>query len=161
MHGTSYNGISSLIDIFLDKKKHYNIIDVGSFDVNGTYRPIFQDNPNWTYFGVDIVAGKNVDKVILPYNWDIPDESYDLVLSGQCLEHVEMPWLWITEIYRICKKDGLIILTAPWNFFIHKHPVDCWRILPDGMTVLLTKVINTTILHLSINNTDTFAVARK
>jgi hypothetical protein len=161
MHPTSYNGIKSLVDTYIDKEKHCDIIEVGSYDVNGTYKTIFQGNPNWTYFGIDIIAGRNVDKVVLPYNYDIPDESYDLVLSGQCLEHVEMPWIWITEVFRICKTGGLLMLTAPWSWVQHSHPVDCWRILPDGMQVLLEKVVKTTILHLSSNNTDTFAVARK
>ena len=160
MHTSSYEGISALVDRFMDKTKEYKILDVGSYDINGNYKGIFQ-YPGWSYLGVDIVAGNNVDKVIEPYKWDIPDASYDVVLSGQCLEHVEMPWLWIKEAERVLKPGGLIMLTAPWQFCIHQFPVDCWRILPDGMKVLLTKVANMSIIHLHINQTDCFAVARK
>ena len=160
MHTSSYEGISALVDRFMDKIKEYSILDVGSYDINGNYKAIF-NYPGWKYTGVDIVVGPNVDYVIQPYQWDIPTESYDVVVSGQCLEHVEMPWLWIKEAERVCKKDGLVILTAPWLFPIHQYPVDCWRILPDGMKVLLTKVASMSLLHLSINQTDCFAVARK
>ena len=160
MHDSSYAGVSALADKYLDKMKEYNILDVGSYDINGNYKAIF-NYPGWKYTGVDIVAGPNVDYIIQPYQWDIPTESYDVVLSGQCLEHVEMPWLWIKEAERVCKKDGLVILTAPWLFPIHQFPVDCWRILPDGMKVLLTKVANMSLLHLSVNQNDCFAVARK
>jgi SAM-dependent methyltransferase len=160
MHDTSYNGISALVNQFMDKTKLYSVLDVGSYDVNGNYKSIF-NYPGWSYLGVDIAFGPNVDKCIEPYQWDLQDNSYDVVLSGQCLEHVEMPWLWIKEAERVCKPGGLIILTAPWCFPIHQYPVDCWRLLPDGMSVLLTKVAHTTILHLSTNDNDCFAVARK
>lgn len=108
-------------------------------------------------------AGPNVDIVISdPYNWGLPSSSYDVIISGQCLEHVEMPWLWIKEAERVCKPGGFMILIAPWSCGQHRYPVDCWRILPDGMNVLLTKCANMSLLHCEIaGETDTVAVASK
>ncbi len=39
------------------------IVDLGSCDYNGNYRPIFAQPP-WRYLGVDLSAGKNVDLVL-------------------------------------------------------------------------------------------------
>jgi hypothetical protein len=30
-----------------------------------------------------------------------------------------------------------VFITAPWSWEIHRYPVDCWRILPDGMRELI------------------------
>jgi hypothetical protein len=39
------------------------ILDVGSQDVNGSYRQIFSE-PRWSYTGLDMTAGPNVDIVV-------------------------------------------------------------------------------------------------
>jgi SAM-dependent methyltransferase len=81
------------------------VLDVGSYNVNGTYRPIF--GSGYSYQGLDISPGPNVDIVANNlYRWPVEDNFYDLVISGQCLEHVEAPWLWIDEVYRVCKPGG-------------------------------------------------------
>jgi hypothetical protein len=33
--------------------------------------------------------------------------------------------------------NGYVFITAPWSWEIHRYPVDCWRILPDGMRELI------------------------
>jgi SAM-dependent methyltransferase len=63
-----------------------------------------------------------------------------VVISGQCLEHVEEPWNLVTEFHRVCRPGGLCFCIAPWNLPEHRFPVDCYRYLPDGMRHLFTKV---------------------
>lgn len=159
MHPSSYNTMQSIINQYLDKSTNLSILDVGSFDVNGTYRPLM--SPNWTYTGLDIVPGKNVDIVArTPYLWGLM-QQYDAVISGQCLEHVEKPWEIILEIERSCKSGGLIVIIVPWSAGIHKHPVDCWRILPDGMKVLMSQCANLDIIRCDVSQDDCVGVARK
>ena len=31
------------------------------------------------------------------------DNIYDVVLSGQTIEHVKRPWLWVPELARVCR----------------------------------------------------------
>ncbi len=71
------------------------------------------------------------------YNFPIPDESYDIVLSGQVIEHVKMIWKWMKELKRITKPGGLIITISPVSWTYHEAPIDCWRIYPEGMRALL------------------------
>jgi len=83
-------------------------------------------------------AGENVDVVVEdPYDWkQISNESYDVVFSGSCFEHVEFPWLTIKEIARVLKVGGLTCNIAPAVGEEHRYPVDCWRIYPDGFIAL-------------------------
>jgi SAM-dependent methyltransferase len=67
---------------------------------------------------------------------EIADDTYDLVISGQALEHVEFFWGTAFEIGRVLKPGGITALIAPSNGFEHRYPVDCWRFYADGMTAL-------------------------
>ena len=137
------------------------ILDVGSADVNGTFRPLF-DKPRWTYTGLDIVPGTNVDIVAeKPYCWPLEEDSFDVVISGSCLEHVQAPWLWAREVARVVRPGGLVMVIAPWRWPQHRHPVDCWRVLPDGMSFLLGGWAGLDVVECGIRECDTYCVARR
>jgi len=90
------------------------IVDLGSQDIRGSYRTIF-DRPPWRYVGVDIVPGKNVELVIRdPYNWrELKSNSVDVLISGQTFEHTEFFWETAEEIQRILKPNGFVALSLP------------------------------------------------
>lgn len=71
-----------------------------------------------------------------PYVFPIADETYDVVLSGQVIEHVAKIWLWIREIARVLRTGGAAITIGPVSWPYHDYPIDCWRIYPDGMKAL-------------------------
>jgi SAM-dependent methyltransferase len=133
----------SSFDLMLWFVKNYlkdevtTILDVGSMDVNGTYKSAFT-NPKWAYKGLDIEAGKNVDIVAAsPYCY--PTSDWDVVISGQTGEHVEDIYAWADELIRVVKPGGLLYVAIPAAWNEHRYPVDCWRILPDGMRWLFVK----------------------
>jgi SAM-dependent methyltransferase len=135
MHPSSYNEAARLVATYLPRDKALRILDVGAYDVNGTYRPLF-DAPDWKYEGADAAAGPNVMHVLLdPYCWTLPG-TYDVIISGQTLEHVEFFWLTWREMVRYLKPGGLIFLLLPSAGPEHRYPVDCWRFYRDGMTAL-------------------------
>lgn len=114
------------------------VVDVGSLDVNGTYRDLF--GPEWKYVGVDIKPGKNVD-LAMPSEYEIPfpDSSADLVISGQAIEHCRNPFKFVAEMRRVAKSGATIIIIAPFIWVPHRYPIDCWRFLPDGMKQLFVE----------------------
>lgn len=136
---------SSLENILAFRKKYLAgredeplfILDLGSLDVNGSYRDWFAVEP-WTYRGIDMAAGKNVDIVLQdPYDWrEIRSGSVDVMVSGQAFEHIEYFWSTMLEITRVLKPEGLCCLIAPSGGPEHRYPVDCWRFYPDGFTAL-------------------------
>lgn len=139
MHIGSYEKMTHFVAKYLGPKANLplRIIELGSMDVNGTHRPLF-NNPKWAYTGIDMAAGPNVDMVLTdPYNWDmLPSDTYDAVISGSVLEHIEFPWLTMKEIARILRPDGYTCNIAPSAGFEHRFPVDCYRYYPDGMKAL-------------------------
>lgn len=70
------------------------------------------------------------------YDYPIPDNTYDIVLSGQVLEHVRKIWRWIKELSRVCKVGGYVITINPVSWHYHDALVDCWRVYPEGMKAL-------------------------
>src|SRR5438105_5014048 len=121
------------------KGRPVRVLDVGSMSMgtDGSFREIFRF-PGASYLGLDAAPGPNVDLVPQdPYCWrELPDESFDVIISGQALEHVEFPWLIVEQIQRKLKVRGLACLLVPSRGPEHRFPVDCYRYYPDGMRAL-------------------------
>ena len=85
------------------------IFDLGSFNINGSYKPFF-DEPGWTYRGLDLQQGPNVDLVLRdPYIFEgIGSGTADVFISGQAFEHIEFFWLSMLEIGRVLKTGGFV-----------------------------------------------------
>ena len=118
------------------------ILDVGSRDVNGTFRHLFPGRP---YVGIDIEAGDGVDVVVEPYSYPFEDNRFEVIVSGSTLEHVRRPWKWMKEIARILKPAGRVCVIAPYAYPYHEHPVDCWRVYPEGLRALFEDAGLTTL----------------
>jgi SAM-dependent methyltransferase len=71
------------------------------------------------------------------YEYPVPDESYDLVVAANVLEHVRKPWVWMRELRRVVRKGGHVITINPVSWPYHEAPIDCWRAFPEGMKALL------------------------
>ena len=119
-----------------------DVLDVGS-------RAIGQGTPThrativahgWRYVGLDIEAGENVDLLVSDgYNWNaLADDSYDVVLCSQVLEHTRYPWRLVQEMSRVLRPRGLAFLAAPSAGHVHRYPEDCFRYYPDGLSALAT-----------------------
>jgi SAM-dependent methyltransferase len=113
------------------------ILDVGSRDVNGSYRQIFSA-ARWTYAGLDLTAGGNVDIVVRsPYVWkEVASGSVDVIISGQAFEHIQYFWITMLEMARVLTTGGLCCILAPSSGPEHPYPLDCWRFYPDGLVSL-------------------------
>jgi SAM-dependent methyltransferase len=139
VHQSSYEKMRYFRDRYLvvQERTTHVVVDLGSADVNGTYRSLF-DESGWSYVGLDLSPGKNVDVVLEnPYRWTgIATNSVDVCVSGQALEHIPYFWLIVLEIERVLKPGGLCCLIAPSSGYEHRFPVDCWRFYPDGFEAL-------------------------
>lgn len=136
MHLSSLEHMGDLVTRYLDPLKPLSVVDIGSYDVNGTYRPLFA-KPDWRYTGVDLEQGPGVDVVLdSPYRLPMKSESVDVIVSGQAFEHVEFFWLSFAEMLRVLKPGGTIFLIAPSRGPEHRYPQDCWRFYPDGYRAL-------------------------
>ena len=139
MHKSSLDKMLAFRNKYLDSKKNEAllILDLGSLDVNGSYREYF-DTSSWTYRGIDMVPGNNVDIILKnPYNWrEVKSNSVDVLISGQAFEHIEFFWITMLEVARVLKTGGLCCIIAPSGGPEHRYPVDCWRFYPDGFSAM-------------------------
>lgn|SRR3990167_7263824 len=158
MHPSSLLQAQKFIDNYLDQSANLLIADVGSYDVNGTYRPLF-DKPNWDYVGIDIIGGPNVD-IIVPSDDPWLYNNFDVVISGQCLEHVAKPWLWIKQVASLGKPGSIFWITAPNTWGFHEYPIDCWRVWPDGMKALFDEA-GLECIDAFVYENDTVGIAKR
>lgn len=141
MHADSLKNMQRFFDCYVAPHlgapdDRLRLVDIGAMDENGSYREIFS-HPAFEYVGVDLMAGKGVDVVAEnPYAWLLPDNSADIVISGQMMEHCEFFWKAFDEMVRIAKPGALIVLIVPSHGPVHRYPVDCYRFLPDSMAAL-------------------------
>ncbi|OGK52581.1 hypothetical protein A2966_03510 [Candidatus Roizmanbacteria bacterium RIFCSPLOWO2_01_FULL_41_22] len=168
MHINSLNIMHEFIEKYLPDDD-LKVLDLGSRVVKnqehlGSYRQFFT-NSKWKYTGADTEAGNNVDEVIQSYNFPFEDETFDFVVSGQTVEHVEYPWQWFKELARVLKKGGLCCIIAPAVIHEHKYPIDTYRYYPDGMRALANwsglSVIKVERVVVDKKMEDTYLIAQK
>ena len=154
MHKSSYLRMEYLVrhydELFHEKAEMLKVLDIGSYDMGGTYKKIFE-NSRYHYTGLDMVQGPNVDLVPADiYHWkEIEDETFHLVISGQVFEHIEYPWLTMQEIARVLKPSGFCVLIAPNSGMEHGAPKDCYRYYADGLSAL-AKWVDFKVHHVSV-----------
>ena len=184
MHNTTYQEVGEFVATMLDPTAKLSILDLGARSSNGSYRSLFVDVPEqwevrhemlagfrarytpgplWQYVGADTAAGENVDIVLpKPYDWGIAPQTFDVILSGQCLEHVPDVAQWVRQIPPLVKPGGLVLMLAPYRGDIHAcGGGHYWLIMPDGMKWLLEDVAGLEVVDVRINGKDCIGLARK
>lgn len=135
MHDTAYMNASIFYNNYCARDINNKIVlDIGSYDVNGTLKPIFAKAKK--YIGLDQFDGPNVDLVGPSHNIPLSDESVDIVTSSSCFEHDTMFWISFKEMCRVLKPGGYMYINAPSNGPYHAHPVDNWRFYADSWKAL-------------------------
>lgn len=117
-----------------------HVLDVGSYDVNGTARSVIAPLGPASYTGVDMTPGPGVDEVVDVVKlaeW-VGEDRYDIVVSTEMLEHVRDWPASLRNLLEVVVDDGLLVLTtrAP-GFPYHPFPGDHWRYPPEVMRALL------------------------
>lgn len=94
---------------------------------------------NIKYISMDLGVGDvNVDYSNLDISGDLrniplPDNSVDIVICIQVLEHLPQPWRVIEELHRILKSGGKIFASCPQGEPQHQVPYDFYRYTVYGL----------------------------
>lgn len=115
------------------------VLEVGSYDVNGSLRETVMALEPREYVGVDILAGPGVD-CICPaerLTETFGERRWDLVVCTEVLEHV---WDWpatVSNLKRSLATGGhLLLTTRSVPFPYHSYPFDYWRFDPEDMAAI-------------------------
>jgi SAM-dependent methyltransferase len=58
---------------------------------------------------------------------DLPSGSFDTVLLTDVLEHISRPWVLFSEIGRVLRPGGKVIVGVPFFYWLHEEPFDFYR----------------------------------
>jgi cephalosporin hydroxylase len=134
MHFSAYHNAEKFYKKYCAENiENKKILDVGSYDVNGTMKPIFEKA---NYIGMDMEAGPNVDIVANANEIPFKENYFDIVLSSSCFEHDDMFWETFLEMCRVLKPGGYMYIQAPQNGPYHGWPGDNWRFYLDSWVAL-------------------------
>jgi SAM-dependent methyltransferase len=104
----------------------------------GHYRVFFD---SCLYESTDITTGFSNGDHRLSYLSDlhyipVRNNTYDVIVNNQVLEHVEFPQRVIEEFYRVLKPGGQLFLTAPQSWGIHMAPHHYYNFTRYGLESL-------------------------
>lgn len=115
------------------------LLDVGC----GTkpYRDLFKVSQ---YVGIDIDSLRTRKWKVADVLYDgrsLPIEggSVDSILCSQVLEHVFEPQSFLSELHRVLKPGGRLLLTVPFVWDEHEQPYDYGRYTSFGLSDLLQR----------------------
>ena len=111
---------------YINKYSKGLLVDMGCGDVPyyNFYKNNISDNFcidfNKSLEHTDLVADLN-EKI------DVESNKYDTVLCTDLIEHLKKPNVLFSEISRILKVKGNLILSVPFYYWIHEEPYDYHR----------------------------------
>ena len=103
-------------------------------------------NPqNNDYLGIDIAEGEGVDLIVnfseigivQKLGWE---DKFNTIHCHCILEHVPDIFTFSKNIQQALKTSGVLFITVPFAWKIHRIPVDLWRFTPQGIDYLFPKI---------------------
>ena len=130
MHDTAYKIAHCFLSTYW-QPSFDRIVDIGSYDVNGSLRSLCPLGAS--YVGLDYTEGAGVDICVAPgEKLPLEDGFADIVLSSSVFEHDAFFWETFLELARVVRPGGFIYVNVPSNGAFHRFPADCWRFYPDA-----------------------------
>lgn len=107
-------------------------LDIGA--QNGPYAAFFPNR-----IALDVRQGRGVQVLGDAQALGLADQSFDVVLCTEVLEHLPEPQRAIDEMHRVLTPGGTLLLTTRFLFPIHDAPHDYFRFTKYGLRHLLRR----------------------
>ena len=112
---------------------HGRLLDVGCG--SKPYQKYFAASE---YIGLDMQGrNKHADRFYDGKTFPFSDGEFDAVLTSEVLEHVFNPDEFLSEINRVLRDGGVLLLTVPFVWDEHEQPFDYARYSSFGLRHLL------------------------
>lgn len=146
---SKYHSRRNLKTLFVDAlRKHEvcasrNILNIGA---GGEVSDILNEE-RVTFTSADIDPAMTPDLVMDIMDMaPISDDSVDVIICMEVLEHVQNPFMAIGEMKRVLKEGGLVIGSTPFMLGHHLHPHDYFRFTLFGLKHLFTDFEEVTLV---------------
>ncbi len=108
-HQEQIDFCTSVKALYPNHFKGVKVLDIGSLDINGNNRYLFEDC--FSYTGIDIGEGKNVDVVCSGHLFK-SDTQFDVIISTECFEHDKHYAETLLNAYSLLKSGGLLLFSC-------------------------------------------------
>ena len=90
--------------------KDIDILEIGSLDVNGNMRNLF--NFCKSYIGIDLEEGPNVDLVLNGTDIHKLNKKFDIIISCECFEHAKDWKIIFEKMCQISKPNSFVVISV-------------------------------------------------
>lgn len=106
-----------------------DVLEIGSRRRAATTQVLDFRSSARSYVGIDILDGPNVDVVGDAHELSqlVPDRQFDLIYSQYVFEHLAMPWVVVSEINKLLRPGGDVVIITNHSIGLHDLPWDFWR----------------------------------
>jgi methionine biosynthesis protein MetW len=142
-HGNLWPGLARLYATHIMKGQR--VLDVGCGD--GLTSGIWLRDRGCDYIGVDVSenavrdssnAGFHAQKIEDAAKLPFPDDSFDVVVCIEVLEHLFSPHKAVEEIVRVLRPGGVLMLTVPnvaaWRWRLDMFALGRWNPIGDELS---------------------------
>ena len=125
---TNYKKILSLLRNRVDTAK---VLIIGG-SILGEGIEVLINEPTFKFVESDVSFGPRTQIIFDAHNIPFPDEFFDCIIVQAVLEHVVDPFICVSEIHRVLKKDGLVYAETPFMQQVHLGKFDFHRFTHIG-----------------------------
>ncbi|HET6966522.1 MAG TPA: class I SAM-dependent methyltransferase [Acidimicrobiales bacterium] len=112
------------------------LLDLGAG--NQPYRPWYGSLAEWCA-AVDVAPSPGLSALSLATDVALRSSTFDTVVCTSVLEHVEDVESAVSEIVRLMKPGGRLLISVPFLYPTHEAPFDFWRTTHYGLRSLLER----------------------
>lgn len=112
-------------------------------EIGGPHNSFASGMPGYNFEYLSLYREKGDPRVKgadITYCPQIPDNSFDAILSVSVMEHVSRPMEAAREMTRMLKPNGIVYHAAPFSYFYHGAPMDFWRYTPEAFKVMFSSL---------------------
>jgi SAM-dependent methyltransferase len=106
------------------------------------------------YVGFDFHPGPNVDVVGDAHRLSeyFEKESFDIIYSIAVFEHLAMPWVVATEIARLLKPGGIVLVKTHLSYGSHERPWHFFQFSDMALRVLFSPALGFECIEAGASN---------